>query len=100
MRTFNRALGIVSILWGIVQWRWNVWAFSASWHLGSPLRRADLPLVTDDSVQPKIFAEVIQTGMQVIHVLDRTLDLLVVNALVFIGLGIFLLWSSNKYERA
>jgi len=96
MRTLNRALGILSILWGIAQWKWNSWAFGASWHLGSPIRRARLPPVVADNVQDKICAEIHETGMQVIHVLDWTLDLVLVNAVIFTLLGVALLWSSSR----
>jgi hypothetical protein len=90
-----RALGVLSILWGLLQWGWNGWAFDASWHLGSPIRRQSPPVV-DAGLQSKICSEIYDTGMHLIQVLDRTLDLTLINGVVFVLLGLALLWSLRR----
>jgi hypothetical protein len=98
MRNIVRALGILSILWGCFQWQWKGWAFGASWHLGSPIRRQLRPTV-DESIQSKICSEIYDTGVNVIHVLDRTLDLTTINAVIFIVLGVAFLFASGWVAR-
>lgn len=95
MRMFIRTLGILSIFWGVFQWWWNRWAFGASWHLGSPIRR-QLPPTVDASLESKICSEIYETGMHLVQALDRTLDVMVINGCLFVALGIALLCSSRK----
>jgi len=92
MRVVGMSLGAVCIAAGITQWLWTAWAFEASWHLGSPIRLHGAP---KDPAMHNLYS----TGLQLIHVLDPTLMLLIVNGVLFIATGVVLVLLSRRHNR-
>jgi hypothetical protein len=99
LKFLSLSLGIVAVLTGLAQWFWVLWAFGASWHLGSPIRQHRIPTNALGQPLQSVVDEVYSTGFRVIGVLEDTLGLLVVNGLLFLATGIVLVIVSQKLGK-
>ena len=98
MRLLSLSFGVLAILSGLVQWFWVSWAFGASWHLGSPIRQHRIGNNATEGTLHSLVEEVYSTGLRVIGVLEDTLNLVAINGLLFVAIGIVLIVVSNKLK--
>ena len=101
MRPAIYILGIASLLAGILQLIFAMWAGEASWHLGSPMRlRGDISRYFEGHARQSLIESQYRVGLRVIDTLSTSIDVHFISGVLLVVLGISIICIGFKLRRS